>query len=168
MRINLNTKSGVLTLFVLLYVFIFLIPAWYTTNLTLPDTQSLHSTHGILKLVYIRKNGHIVTIKEGNTIHQLTCRTAYGGNHSCYPTLDPDKINGLTGVAHWYEQDIFPFTTQKRLAALTIDGKNLLTINDTIHNINLAISEIPSNIIFITVLWLSCIATIYAIYFRRK
>lgn len=168
MKFNLNTRPGFIFLGVFFYLITFLIPALYTIHLQLPDQRSLHTTQGTLTLKSIRKRGKIITLRDGKNEHQLTCRTRYGGDHTCHPKLPPDLINGATGTAQWYEQPIFTFVTQKRLARLTINGEILISLAQTKRNIELRISNTPTDTITISIFYFATMTIAYLIYFRRK
>jgi len=132
---GLIKKSGV-WLFFPAILFLMVIPKLYVWTAEVPEIDSLYKIEGSLihKKISNRK-GWVVGVQSGSKSYYFTCGYGVGARHTCYVNRlklpDYKSIDGASSEIWWYEQPVYLFYDQKRLARLDVSGRTIISIEDT-------------------------------------
>jgi hypothetical protein len=110
-----------------------LILPYYSWNTQLPSKDQIHYTKGTLSYGGNNQSGHhpIITDKNGKKI-SFSCRFSSGTRHLC--SMDEKhlkKSSGKNAEIGWFRQKTSPFSTQKRVLSLNIEGKPIIRSEST-------------------------------------
>jgi len=122
----------------LVYIFLVLIPDWYELRTTIPSFENLRETQGAFFYKHVGKRGDLIGIKTELGDKLFTCRLnlTFGNNHDCLsPLIDLNQLTGKSATVWSFEQEIYPFDKQDRLMKLVVDGKELVSVSNSVQKI---------------------------------
>lgn len=118
-----------------IYLFAVLIPLYYEATAEIPPTEKLHVTDGMLVIKWIPRRRELTGLQnEAGNIY-FTCRIGvFSKKNNCISTFDEaKKLVGKRATIWWFEQTIFPFSTQRRLVRLVVDGQEKISLARTLQ-----------------------------------
>lgn len=129
-----------------IYVFLILIPLYYEATAKIPAQNDLHVSRGALTHKWTGKQGALIglTFQDG-TIHYFTCSSgSFSRSHDCFLDVHAlERLAGKPAVVWWFEQPIYPFSTQHRLARLEVDGQEKVSLGTTVKRMQRANKNAP-------------------------
>lgn len=155
----------------LLYTGIGLIPQYYAMTSVVPAESDLRVSEGRLKVERKGKAGYQFRLEEAGVVSNFTCRYWIGGSHdSCgfpwfvkrgtwfdgkdeaereaarkrsYVAQQVARVSGKSATIWWFEQPIYFFHTQRRIARLEVSGEEWVGYENTRDGIARSASAAP-------------------------
>ena len=119
-----------------IYVFVAAFPLYYEWRAEIPPFEQLTKTEGILTYKRVAKKGAMIGLRAQEGTHLFTCRFGlFGGRHDC-ENLTLQRIQPLEGkpaTVWWFEQTVYPFTAQHRVAQVVVSDRMEVSIERTIE-----------------------------------
>lgn len=120
---------------VLIYIFIVLIPLFYTWHAEIPPLGSLNKTSG--KFTYKKignKGNYLVGVSSSSSATFFTCAASkFGAYPDCLQgKSEYEKLVDQPTTAFWFEQPVYLFSTQKRLVKLIVSGEEKRSYEKTV------------------------------------
>ncbi|MFZ5659598.1 MAG: hypothetical protein ACOY5C_07065 [Pseudomonadota bacterium] len=148
-----------------IYVLLIFVPLYYEATAMIPSKDGLQLSRGELIYKWTGRRGALIGLRfENETIHYFTCRSGLlGKSHDCFLSVQELKrLTGKPAAVWWFEQPVYPFATQHRLARLIVDGREKVSLEVTIKRVRRANEDAP---------WLAAGLLVFfvatAIYFER-
>lgn len=120
---------------ILIYVFIVLIPLFYTWIAKIPTFDQLQVASGELTYKNVGKNGndYLTGIKNITGVTYFSCASGmsssmFGGHPDClFPVAEYPKLAGKPATIWWFEQPVYLFVTHKHLVRLVVAGEEKIS-----------------------------------------
>jgi len=126
------TGKGELIVMFTGYVFLFLIPAYYTITTKIPPDKDIVKTHGILFYKTIPGKGYLIGLHTNSGDVMFTCKSPITNNNGCSIKIeDKSRIEGLDATVYWYYQKKYIMSYQKRLIELNVGNNTIISRDHT-------------------------------------
>jgi hypothetical protein len=126
-------------IYIVLYLFLVLIPTLYTLADKLPLENELRQSNGELFFEYIPRKGTQTWLKTPDGDMLFSCKDNMGTSNDCYLTAEvKQSIQGKSGTIRWYHKPIYLWTEVNRIVELQVDNKQVISREQTQSRLHLA------------------------------
>lgn len=147
-----------------IYIFVIALPLYYEWKTEIPSVEQFNRADGNLVYKRIVKKGALIGLKSDEGAQYFTCRPGlFTNTHDCL--ISTQMLDGLIerpATVWWFEQTIYPLSTQRRLVKLVVDGQEKVSIAMTEKRTDRASEDAPWFAVGLSVFFV-----LIAIYFER-
>ena len=150
----------------LMYLFMVAIPTVYEMrNAELPPIEQSNVSNGVFNFEHLGKGSYSIRLSGSSDIY--SCRTNVMLGSNCFGSNIGLPLSGKDATVRWVYQSVYPFTLQKRVLSISIDGKEVLSYENVLKRNARNVSEAPYWALGILIL-LIAIVVIVEFSFLRK
>lgn len=118
------------------YIFLFLIPAYYTITTKIPLDKDIIKTEGLLFYKTVPGKGYYIGLHTDNGDMLFTCKAPIVNDNMCRIKVEvKNRIEGQYATVHWYRQKKYLNSYQNRLISLKIGNEVIKSKSNTETNI---------------------------------
>lgn len=116
-----------------IYFFVVAIPLYYEWKTEVPAPEKLVVAEGHLTYQLTGKRGPLIGLKENEGTQYYSCKSGlFTNSHNCFvPRETLERVAGREATIWWFEQTVYPYTTQRRLVKLVAADEDLVTSDRT-------------------------------------